>query len=223
MNTRRASTTSWTISTDVTTAKPKTEPARAPERRLDPLARFAIAGGAAVVACGAFLVFAGARLNLAIFFLVGSALALALVLFLVERAARSLVDEPQEEEIRLATGRRRKELEREKQGLLRALKELEFDHEMRKISDEDYLEIKARYRVRTIRVMRQLDESSADYRRLIERDVQAHVPGIQKQSTPKPPTVETTKVRKCDCGTQNDTDADFCKKCGKRLSAEASA
>ena len=63
----------------------------------------------------------------------------------------------------MVTGKRRKELEREKQSLLKALKELDFDHQMGKVSDKDFADISATYRARAIRVMRQLDEAGRDY------------------------------------------------------------
>ena len=65
-------------------------------------------------------------------------LALAWVAWLLGHAARALLREPLAKEVARATGRRRKELEREKQALLKALKELELDHEMGKVSDSDY-------------------------------------------------------------------------------------
>jgi hypothetical protein len=134
-------------------------------------------GGGAVAACVTFLLAAGTKWNVAALFLVGATAALVLVVRWTIGAARALLDEPKAEEVRLATGRRRKELEREKQALLKAIKELEFDHEMGKISDGDYQDFAAGYRARTVRVMRQLDEQGIDYKKLIERDAAARAPG----------------------------------------------
>ncbi|PRP98323.1 hypothetical protein ENSA5_30560 [Enhygromyxa salina] len=53
------------------------------------------------------------------------------------------------------------ELREEKRRVLRAIKELEFDHDMGKLSDEDFREVGGRYRLRAIEVMRQLDDSDA--------------------------------------------------------------
>jgi hypothetical protein len=99
-------------------------------------------------------------------FLVLAGATLVVSVWLLARAATALLQEPAAEEVRVATGRRRKELEREKQGLLKALKELQFDHEMHKISESDYGEIVAVYRARATRVMRQLDEAAAAYKKL---------------------------------------------------------
>ncbi len=107
----------------------------------------------------------------------GLFLALSMTLLVVTasllfRAAVALFREPPAVEVAVATGRRRKELEREKQLLLKALKELEFDHEMRKVSDGDFTEISGAYRARAIRVMRLLDDRQVDYAALVEEEVQ---------------------------------------------------
>jgi len=136
-----------------------------------------------------------------------------------------------------ATGWRRRELEREKFWLLKAIKELEFDFQMRKISLEDFNEIAGRYKVRAVRVIRELDAKDPDYGSLIEREVAARVArepnwtyatkhaaetaAADLAKTVVPPEVVPPAPRApaaCpDCGTPNDADAVFCKKCGKSL------
>ncbi len=74
-----------------------------------------------------------------------------------------------------ATGWRRRELEREKYWLLKAIKELEFDHQMNKISLEDFNEIAGRYRTRAVRVIRELDAKEPDYGSMIEREIAVRV------------------------------------------------
>ena len=54
------------------------------------------------------------------------------------------------------------ELREEKRRVLRAIKELEFDHAMGKLSDDDFGKIGDRYRLRAIEVIRQLDESGVN-------------------------------------------------------------
>ncbi len=49
------------------------------------------------------------------------------------------------------------ELREEKRRVLRAIKELEFDHAMGKLSDEDFKQIGDRYRLRAIEVIRELE------------------------------------------------------------------
>lgn len=136
-----------------------------------PVYLVAIAGSLAVFTA----VIGGGRLT-------GPGIALSLsfgALFWVARllfeSARALVatgsDDEQSEEL-AASGRRKKELEREYFILKRAIKELELDHAMGKVSPEDYGEIRGRYRERAVRVLRQLDQGQT-YRTQIEADLKA--------------------------------------------------
>lgn len=103
-------------------------------------------------------------------------------------------------------GRTRAALEREKALALRAIKELEFDRAMGKVSDADFAEMSARLRARAARLLRQLD-AGVVYREEIERELARRV-----GEAPAP------TIGACDaCGTGNDPDARFCKSCGAKL------
>lgn len=109
------------------------------------------------------------------FFLAAAVAALGAVALLLFQSARQLVSTgavAEEREAYAAVGRRRKELEREYQLLKRALKELELDNAMGKLSEQDYSDIRTRYRERAVRIMRQLDQGES-YRAQIERDLEA--------------------------------------------------
>src|SRR5207244_2891786 len=67
--------------------------------------------------------------------------------------------------------RTRAALEREKNLLLRAIKELEFDYAMGKVSAADYEEMTSRLRSRAVRLITQLDSAESGYRELIEREL----------------------------------------------------
>jgi len=178
-----------------------------------------------VLGCAGYLIVAGIRPGAPAVFLLLAAGFVFVVGALLVRSATALLDERTEAVVKVATGRRRKELEREKQGLLKALKELEFDHEMHKISDADYEEIAALYRARAVRVMRQLDEATLDLRGLVERDVAARKAARSPAgAAPAPaPAAKSAPGRpRCgSCETENDADAIFCKRCGARLGSEA--
>jgi hypothetical protein len=60
--------------------------------------------------------------------------------------------------------------------------------------------------------MKQLDQDDAGYRALVERDLQARLAG-----RPAPRAKTTATVGECPCGTANDDDAMFCKRCGRKL------
>jgi hypothetical protein len=125
-------------------------------------------------------------------------------------------------------GRRPRELEREKQLVLKAIKEIELDYQMRKIAERDYREMVERYRTRAMRLMSEI-EAGDDFRVLIERELTmrlkleaakpAAAPGpAAAEPTAMAPTPATLAPTTCAaCTTVNDDDAQFCKKCGNRL------
>jgi zinc ribbon protein len=137
------------------------------------------------------------------------------------RALRPLVS-AEDDRTAMIGHRTRAALEREKLMTLRALKELEFDRAMGKLSDADWQEMSARLRNRATGLIRQLD-SGASYREQIERDLAARLtqepPAESRTSTPThKPEAPVARGNFCtDCGTKNEGDAKFCKNCGHRL------
>ena len=129
------------------------------------------------------------------------------------------------------TGRHLKELEREKQLVLKAIKEIELDYQMRKIAERDYREMVERYRTRAMRLISEI-EAGDDYRALIERELALRLkvqaadptpgttvaPPAAGATAPAPAAKDEPARRACGaCGTANDPDAQFCKTCGQRL------
>ena len=91
-------------------------------------------------------------------------------------------------------GRTRAALERDKALVLRAIKELEFDRGMGKVSEKDFAEMSARLRLRAGRIMRDLEAGSL-YRAQIEREVaqrlaksRSRIRFIRVSDTMTPPT-----------------------------------
>jgi hypothetical protein len=108
-------------------------------------------------------------------------------------------------------GRTRAALEREKALSLRAIKELEFDRAMGKVSDEDWHEMSSRLRARAAGLIRQLD-AGAGYRDRIEQDLTRRLGAIGSEPA------ERADRRSCGhCAAANEADARFCKNCGQRL------
>jgi hypothetical protein len=123
------------------------------------------------------------------------------------RAIRPLVTE-HDDRTTMVGQRTRAALEREKMLSLRAIKELEFDRAMGKLSESDWQEMSGRLRTRAARLMRQLD-AGAGYREQVERDLAKRLGTTE---------TETVVARFCaSCGTPRDPDAKFCKNCGTRL------
>jgi hypothetical protein len=115
--------------------------------------------------------------------------------------------------------RMRTALEREKALVLRSIKELEFDRGMGKVSQADFDEMAARLRGRALSLMKQLDLGSGSYTEVIEKELEVRFPA-SRAARGKASGVRLV----CQCGSGNDPDAVFCKKCGsKLLVSEASA
>jgi hypothetical protein len=159
-------------------------------------------------------------------------------------------------------GRRKRELEREKQLVLKAIKEVELDYQMRKIAERDYREMIERYRTRAMRLMTEI-EAGDDFRSLIEKElamrlkleavkpvaepsglgaaspsaavVAPSLAGDTRKVLVNPQAGEEKALRHgldgqegsahaarvacAGCGTLNDDDARFCKKCGAQLAS----
>ena len=127
-------------------------------------------------------------------------------------------------------GRRPRELEREKQLVLKAIKEIELDYQMRKIAERDYREMVERYRTRAMRLMSEI-EAGDDFRVLIERELAMRLKLDAAKPAASPATIASeaaapvtapaagSTLNSCAaCATLNDDDARFCKKCGEKLS-----
>jgi hypothetical protein len=124
-----------------------------------------------------------------------------------------------EEDRTVMIGRRtRAALEREKLLSLRAIKELEFDRAMGKLSEEDFKEMSGRLRARAAGLMRQLD-AGAGYRDQIERDLAKRMGEGDGRSKPSRAAQNVRRdERVCAaCHTRNEHDAKFCKSCGHKL------
>ena len=117
-------------------------------------------------------------------------------------------------------GRTRIALEREKALVLRSLKELEFDFAMGKMARADFDEMSGRLRARAMGLMRQLD-AGGGYKEQIAKEVQQRLEseGLSPRFTDRSATAEAVALQTpCDaCGTENDSDAKFCKNCGAKL------
>jgi hypothetical protein len=98
------------------------------------------------------------------------------------------------------SSRLRTDLERDKALVLRSIKELEFDHAMRKVSDADFAEISGRLRARAMALIAQLEAAPAAAAR------------------PAAPAGPVARNRECPaCHSQNESGARFCSQCGARL------
>ena len=112
--------------------------------------------------------------------------------------------------------RTRAALEREKMLVLRTIKELEFDRSMGKLSARDFDEMSTRLRSRALSLMKQLDMDATGYAAVIEQELARRVREAAHVTRPG----GAAGAPLCACGTANDVDAVFCKRCGARLLRE---
>lgn len=117
----------------------------------------------------------------------------------------------------MVAGRTRAALDREKTLVLRALKELEFDHAMGKVSQADFRQMGEKLRARAITLMKQLDVETPGVREQIERELAERLKTFGEE-----PVAGDEERPVCgQCGASNETDVRFCKSCGASLQAEA--
>jgi hypothetical protein len=104
---------------------------------------------------------------------------------------------------------RRGELMREKRLLLKAIKEAEFDRDLKKLDETEAETIIQRYRARAVDILRLLEPEREtgvkDYASLVEEELSRRL---------------AAGPRGClECGKVNDEDAAFCKGCGAKITA----
>lgn len=136
------------------------------------------------------------------------------------------------------------ELEARKRAALQALRDIEFERSIGRLSEEDYKELEKKYRAEARAAMQAIDAGlgvwlsraeamladveSAPVDRPGEGETKpatAADEGATAKPAPEPEKAdarEETRGASCPkCETGNDADAVFCKKCGTRLNAEA--
>lgn len=171
----------------------------------------------------------GALRGLPLALLVAAGAVLVFVVFLLWSSLQSLTGETEltlEEAFEMGAPSAEEE---RKQAVFRALKDLEYERSVGKITEHDYAELSARYRAEAKRLLRQLDEELGPRRDRAEADLRARLEQAGLKSTrsadrrkPSAPPDESragSRARtKCEaCGIVNDEDARFCKGCGRSL------
>jgi Double zinc ribbon len=96
---------------------------------------------------------------------------------------------------------------------LLALKEIEFDRETGKLSDEDYRFLKEKYTAQALEALRaeEMAEAPLDVEALVAHRVRA----LRSAAATAPPGAPTCPT----CGPRPEADAVFCSTCGSRLPA----
>ncbi len=134
--------------------------------------------------------------GVAILVLAGASMAIA-VGFFWETLRALFGDTKLSGEDAFAMGAPSAELER-KQALVRALKDLEFEHSVGKISERDYQSLKYKYRTEAKRLLRVLDERARPERERVEKLVHQRLvaEGLAKQERQADPLEKQSKKNK---------------------------
>ena len=125
------------------------------------------------------------------------------------------------------------DLAERKRRVLRALKDLEAEHAIGKIDDEDFGTVTAGYREEAKELMRQMDLAVAPLREQAERMAREYLEkhgaraggGNSGNGAEAPPAREELPTERVDCGScgkSNDADATFCKHCGAAMKGASS-
>jgi double zinc ribbon protein len=181
-----------------------------------------IAGGvgALVVLLG------GARISLPGVFMGLAAVMLVLALAALWQSLRSAFGEHAHADATRANLPERAQLVDEKNSLLRAIKDIAFEREVGKLSEDDFARLDRSYRLRAKEVLRKLDEDLAPFLERAEQLIDAP-PGTKKTSPPKAKKKAKKKKRPVDrricarCGSANASSAEACSECGARIAPVA--
>jgi hypothetical protein len=126
----------------------------------------------------------------------------------------------------IAVAYSRGSLVEEKRRVLRALKDLENEHDIGKIDDADYRTLTVAYRDQAKAVMRQMDIEIAPFREQAERLADEHLKkhAIREQLEESASAAATTARIECRaCRASNEADAAFCKQCGSPVPVGSSS
>lgn len=165
---------------------------------------------------GAFLAYE----SLPAFFVLVAAIMFLLALAALFQSLRTALGDPTADVGLRATLPERAALIDEKNALLRAIKDIAYEHAVGKLSDADFERLDRAYRHRAKEVLRKLDEDLAPYLERAEKIVEARLEGSSGGKGKKRKKLGAR--RDCpSCGTSNAGDAVHCKECGARIEPRA--
>ncbi len=117
---------------------------------------------------------------------------------------------------------REEALQQSKENVYAAIKEMDFDYQMGKLSEDDYQHLKSQYKNKAVEILQSLDnvnqEKEADLEAAIELEVQQfreqYHTGIEEAEDNAPPTT----LKFCpQCGGKVLPHSNFCQSCGLSL------
>lgn len=176
----------------------------------------------AVVALGFVLAAVVGGVSWPAFFMALASTALLLALAAMYQSFRGVFGDRSDDAASVAVLPERAALLDEKNALLRAIKDIAFEHQVGKLSDQEFERLDRAYRLRAKAVLRKLDEDLAPYFAEAERILDGALAAKDAEAEPKQrkkdPDRATPARRECvKCGTSNAAAAEWCKECGARI------
>jgi hypothetical protein len=114
-----------------------------------------------------------------------------------------------------------KALEKSKEDVYAAIKEMEMDFGMGKISEEDYQDLKSRYKSKALHILKELDgvEGGEDVDAAIEREVRQLRMEKEPESEKRHEKETALQLNFCpQCGKKVGPSDNFCHGCGMKFS-----
>ena len=100
----------------------------------------------------------------------------------------------------------------QRDSLYSAIKELDFDHRMGKVEDEDYRRMREDYTQSAATVLKDLDRS--DGRSRVTSEIEREVAAVREKNQPK---AQTGRVFCTSCGARIKDKDRFCAQCGAKI------
>ncbi len=132
------------------------------------------------------------------------------------------------------TAEKLKSLDNQKEALYSAIKDIEFDYGLGKLSEDDYGELKNKYKLEAAAVLKEMDQTQIkggtkgpDYE--LEQEIMSYRSKEPENLTEdkkieeeisafRSASKKTEKENKCsECGSQYSSEDMFCSKCGAKL------
>lgn len=122
----------------------------------------------------------------------------------------------------------------EKESLYKALKEIDFDYELGKLSKEDYEELQKKYKLEAASILKEiddiriraisidLDEEAEKEIRILSETILTDDEEIEKEilKARKSRSKDNTKLICSGCGKEFESDDRFCSNCGNKLNED---
>lgn len=110
------------------------------------------------------------------------------------------------------------DLKIEKEEIYSAIKEMEFDHKMGKLSEEDYLDLREKYRAKAIGSLQRMDELEREEHRVdyFEDGIEKEILALRRDGKKGRPK-RGEGVFCTQCGRRRSPGDRFCSWCGKIL------